>query len=49
MLGTSIVVCPSERQTTMPEQEYAVFTELSPDNKLVTPDFNTRVFTDVDS
>jgi hypothetical protein len=34
---------------TMPEQEYAVFTELSPDNKLMTPGFNTRVFTDVDS
>ena len=28
--------------------EYAVFTELSPDNKMMTPGFNTRVFTDVD-
>jgi hypothetical protein len=29
--------------------EYAVFTELSPDNKAMSPGFNTRVFTDVDS
>jgi len=34
---------------TMQGQEYAVFTELSPDNKAMTPGFNTRVFTDVDS
>jgi hypothetical protein len=24
-------------------QEYAVFTEFSPDNKMMTPGFNTRV------
>jgi hypothetical protein len=29
--------------------QYAVFTEFSPDNKTMTPGFNTRVFTDVDS
>jgi hypothetical protein len=29
--------------------DYAVFTELSPDTKAMTPGFNTRVFTDVDS
>src|SRR5215813_9931058 len=34
---------------TMQGQEYAVFTEFSPDNKMMTPGFNTRVFTDVDS
>jgi hypothetical protein len=34
---------------TMQGQEYAVFTEFSPDNKTMTPGFNTRVFTDVDS
>ena len=33
----------------MQGQEYAVFTELSPDNKAMTPGFNTRVFTDVNS
>src|SRR3981189_3725778 len=34
---------------TMQGPEYAVFTEFSPDNKTMTPGFNTRVFTDVDS
>jgi hypothetical protein len=34
---------------TMPEPDYAVFTELSPDSKMMTPGFNARVFTDVDS
>src|SRR4029450_5379031 len=34
---------------TMQGQEYAVFTEFSPDNKMMIPGFNTRVFTDVDS
>src|SRR5262249_38793525 len=34
---------------TMQGQEDAVFTEFSPDNKMMTPGFNTRVFTDVDS
>ena len=34
---------------TMQGQEYAVFTEFSPDNKAMTPGFNARVFTDVDS
>lgn len=34
---------------TMQGKEYAVFTEFSPDNKMMTPGFNTRVFTDVDS
>jgi hypothetical protein len=34
---------------TMPDQEYAVFTEFSPDTKAMTPGFNTRVFTDTDS
>ena len=34
---------------TMQGQEYAVFTEFSPDNKAMTPGFNTRVFTDVNS
>src|SRR4029453_12119397 len=34
---------------TMQGPEYAVFTELSPDNKAMAPGFNTRVFTDVDS
>ena len=34
---------------TMQGQEYAVFTEFSPDNKAMSPGFNTRVFTDVDS
>jgi hypothetical protein len=29
--------------------EYAVFTEFSPDNKAMSPGFNIRVFTDVDS
>src|SRR5262245_599770 len=29
--------------------EYAVFTELSPDTKAMSPGFNSRVFTDVDS
>ena len=29
--------------------EYAVFTELSPDSKMMAPGFNARVFTDVDS
>lgn len=29
--------------------DYAVFTEFSPDSKAMTPGFNTRVFTDVDS
>ena len=33
----------------MQGQEYAVFTELSPDTKAMTPGFNTRVFTNVDS
>ncbi len=32
---------------TMQGQEYAVFTEFSPDNKTMTPGFNARVFTDV--
>jgi hypothetical protein len=34
---------------TMQGQEYVVFSEFSPDNKTMTPGFNTRVFTDVDS
>jgi hypothetical protein len=34
---------------TMQGQDYAVFTEFSPDTKMMTPGFNTRVFTDVDS
>ena len=29
--------------------DYAVFTELSPDSKLMTPGFNTGVFTDTNS
>ena len=29
--------------------EYAVFTEFSPDSKIMAPGFNTRVFTDTDS
>ncbi|MGA7490080.1 MAG: hypothetical protein WBW74_24420, partial [Xanthobacteraceae bacterium] len=34
---------------TMQGQEYAVFSEFSPDNKAMSPCFNTRVFTDIDS
>jgi hypothetical protein len=33
----------------MQGQDYAVFSEFSPDNKTMTPGFNARVFTDVDS
>lgn len=29
--------------------EYAVFTELSPDSKLMTPGWNRRIFTDIDA
>jgi hypothetical protein len=33
----------------MQEPEYAVFTEFSPDSKIMSPGFNARVFTDTDS
>ncbi len=33
----------------MQGQDYAVFTEFSPDTKMMTPGFNTRMFTDVNS
>ncbi len=32
----------------MQEPEYAVFTEFSPDSKMMTPGFNARVFTDAE-
>jgi hypothetical protein len=38
-----------ERQMKMQGPEYAVFSEFSPDTKAMSPGFNTRVFTDVDS
>ncbi len=38
-----------ERRMKMPGSDYAVFTELSPNTKAMTPGFNTRVFTDCDS
>lgn len=47
--GAALLAAATARAAFAQAQEYAVFTELSPDTKAMKPGWNRRIFTDADS